>query len=36
MVKGEKDSVLVICNIWSMDSGVIVNKVSPEDETINL
>ena len=36
MVKGEKDSALVICNIWSMASGVTVNKVSPEDETMAL
>jgi hypothetical protein len=36
MVKGEKDSTLVICNIWSMASGVIVNRVSLEDETIAL
>jgi hypothetical protein len=36
MVKGEKDSFLVICNIWLMASGVIVNRVSPEDETMTL
>jgi hypothetical protein len=35
-VKGVKDSVLVICSIWSMALGVIVNRVSLEDETIAL
>jgi len=36
MLKGEKDSALVICNIQSMALGVIVNRVSPEDETMAL
>jgi hypothetical protein len=36
MVKGEKDSSLGICIIWSMVSGVMVNRVSPDDETITL
>jgi hypothetical protein len=34
MVKREKDLALGICRIWSMASGVIVNRISPEDETI--
>jgi hypothetical protein len=36
MVNGEKDSALGICNIWSVASGVTVNRVSLEDETISL
>jgi hypothetical protein len=34
MVKVEEDLALGICIIWSMDSGVIVKRVSPDDETI--
>jgi hypothetical protein len=36
MVKGEKDSTLGICIIWSMVSGVMVKRVSPDDETMAL
>jgi hypothetical protein len=36
MVKGEKYLALVICNIWLMALGVIVSRVSLEDETTAL
>jgi hypothetical protein len=29
-------SLLGICSMWSMDSEVITNKVSPEEETMAL
>jgi hypothetical protein len=35
-VKGEGDSALGICIIWSMASGVIVKRVSPDKETMAL
>ena len=36
MENGMADSLLGIYNIWSMDSGVIVNMVSPEEKTMAL
>jgi hypothetical protein len=36
MVRGEGDSALDICIIRSMASGVIVKRVSPDDETMAL
>jgi hypothetical protein len=36
MDKGERDSVPGICNIWFIVSGVMVNRVSPNEETMAL
>jgi hypothetical protein len=35
-LKGEMDLVLGICIIWSMASGVMKNRVSPEEDTMTL
>jgi hypothetical protein len=36
MKKGLEESVLGICSIWFIDSGVMVNKVSPNEDTMAL
>jgi hypothetical protein len=36
MKKGLEESILGICSIWFINSGVIVNKVSRDEDTMAL
>jgi hypothetical protein len=36
MEKGVAESVLGICNIWFIVSGLMVNKVSPDEDSMAL